>query len=102
MALTDAILARAMRIGNTPEEMAEVARLRTFAETSVTRHLNGADCPEEIQDEAAIRLAAYLYDQPNAGRGMGFSNSMRNSGAASILLPWRVHRAGSVRAGSVG
>ena len=96
MALTDTILARAMRIGNTPEEMAEVARLRVVAETSVTRHLNGADCPEEIQDESSVRLAAYLYDQPNNGRGVGFANAMRNSGAAALLLPWRIHRAGNV------
>ena len=37
-----------------------------------------------------IRLAAYLFDQPNAAAGAQFANGMRNSGAARILLPYRV------------
>ena len=42
-----------------------------------------------------MRLAGYLFDQPNAGRGLPFANAGRNSGAWAILLPFRVHRAGS-------
>ena len=48
-----------------------------------------------IVNEAAIRLAGYLFDQPNAGRGLSYANAGRNSGAWAILLPFRVHRAGS-------
>ena len=36
-----------------------------------------------------------MYDQPNAGRGLSFAHALRNSGAAAILLPYRIHRAGS-------
>ena len=36
-----------------------------------------------------------MFDQPNAGRGAGYADSLRNSGALAILLPWRIHRAGS-------
>ena len=39
----------------------------------------------------------YLYDQPSAAGGAGYANAIRNSGAAPMLLPYRVHRAGSVR-----
>ena len=33
--------------------------------------------------------------RPNAGRGLSFAHALRNSGAAAILLPYRIHRAGS-------
>ena len=34
----------------------------------------------------AIRLAGYLFDQPNAGRGVkSFANAGRNSGAWAIF-----------------
>ena len=61
------------------------------------RHLGAAygAAPEAAVNEAAIRLAGYLFDQPNAGRGLSFANAGRNSGAWAILLPFRVHRAGS-------
>ena len=45
---------------------------------------------------AANGLSGYLFDQPNAGRGSTYANALRNSGAAAILMPYRVHRAGSV------
>ena len=32
---------------------------------------------------------------PNAARSDGYANAMRNSGAARLLLPYRIHRAGS-------
>ena len=48
-----------------------------------------------MQNEAAIRLAGYLFDQPFAARGGTYANALRNSGAARMLLPYRIHRAGS-------
>lgn len=94
--LTVAQLAAAMRLGSTTQETAEVTRLLAYSTRAVTRH--AATAPDEIHDEAIIRLASYLFDQPNAGRGMAYANAMRNSGAGAILLPYRVHRAGSVSA----
>ena len=49
--------------------------------------------PDVVLNEATIRLSAYLYDQPTASGGLGFANAMRFSGAARILLPYRIHRA---------
>ena len=38
-------------------------------------------------------LCGYLFDMPEAARGDAYANALRNSGAARMLLPYRVHRA---------
>lgn len=91
--LTTAELAAALRVGDTEEETAEAGRLLAYASEAVTKHAPAA--PDVAHNEAAIRLAGYLFDQPNAGRGEGYANALRNSGAQAMLLPWRVHRAGT-------
>ena len=91
--LTVAQLAAALRVGSTPEETAEVTRILTYVTEAITRHAPSA--PDPVHNEAAIRLGGYLFDQPTAGRGIGYANALRNSGAAAILLPYRIHRAGS-------
>ena len=95
--LTQAELSAAIRLGDSTEEVAEATRLLAFTTEAISRHLGAAyeTAPEVIVNEAAIRLAGYLFDQPNAGRGLSFANAGRNSGAWAILLPFRVHRAGS-------
>ena len=45
-------------------------------------------------NEAVRRLTGYLFDQPEAGRGMAYANALRNSGAAGMLLPYRIHGLG--------
>ena len=95
--LTQGELSAAIRLGDSAEEIAEATRLLAYVTEAITRHLADAydTAPEAIVNEAAIRLAGYLFDQPNAGRGLSFANAGRNSGAWAILLPYRVHRAGS-------
>ena len=95
--LTQAALSAAIRLGDSAEEVAEATRLLAFATEAISRHLGDAydTAPEAVVNEASIRLAGYLFDQPNAGRGLSFANAGRNSGAWAILLPYRVHRAGS-------
>ena len=95
--LTQIELSAAIRLGDSAEENAESARLLAFTIEAIARHLGDAydAAPEAVVNEAAIRLAGYLFDQPNAGRGLSFANAGRNSGAWAILLPFRVHRAGS-------
>ena len=91
--LTADQLAAALRLGDSSEETAEVTRLLAYATEAVTKH--APDAPTAIANEAVIRLTSYLFDQPNAGRGVMYANAMRNSGAAAILLPYREHRAGA-------
>ena len=97
LTLTQVELSAAIRLGDSPEETAEATRLLGYVTAAISTHLADAyeDAPEAIVDEAAIRLASYLFDAPNAGRGLTYANAGRNSGAWTILLPYRIHRAGS-------
>ena len=98
LTLTQVELSAAIRLGDNAEEIAEATRLLAFTTEAITRHLGTTAyeaAPEVIVNEAAIRFAGYLFDQPNAGRGISFANAGRNSGAWTILLPYRVHRAGT-------
>ena len=85
-------LRAALRLNDTPEETAEVTRLLAYASEAVVKHV--PDAPNVAHNEAVRRLSGYLFDQPEAGRGMAYANAMRSSGAARMLLPYRVHRAG--------
>ena len=91
--LTAATLGAAIRTAGTPAENTEVARLLIYATEAVTQHVPTA--PDAVHDEAVIRLAAWLYDQPNVGRGEAFAGALRKSGAAAILLPYRIIGAGT-------
>ena len=92
--LTQSQLSGALRLGDTTAEIAEATRLLAYSAAAVLKH--APDAPDTASNEAAIRLAGYLFDMPNAGRGMGYANALRNSGASAILLPYRIHRAGNV------
>ena len=96
--LTAAALAAAIRVGDTAEETGQVVRLLAYSTEAVSKHLGTeySGTAEAIVNEAVIRLAGYLYDQPQAGRGVQFSEALRNSGAGAILLPYRLHRAGTL------
>ena len=94
--LSVAELAAAIRVGESPEEMAEVTRLLAYGTVAVVKQ--APDAPDVAHNESVVRLAGYLYDAPNAASRTNYANAMRNSGAARILLPWRVHRAGNVNA----
>ena len=95
--LTQVELSGALRLGDSAEETAEATRLLAYATVAVSRHLGDAfdNAPDAVVNEAVIRLAAYLFDQANAGRGLVHADALRSSGAAMILLPHKVIRAGS-------
>ena len=94
LTLTADTLRNALRLGgDTAAETSEVERLLQYATSAVVQHAPAA--PDVAHNEAAIRVAGYLADQPNAGRGSGYADALRNSGAIAILAPYRVHRARS-------
>ena len=95
--ISAAELAAALRVGSSTEETAEVTRLLAYCTEAISKNLGDAyaDAPEVIVNEAVVRLAGYQYDRPYAPRGMGYAKALVNSGAGAILLPYRVHRAGS-------
>ena len=90
--LSVAQLAAALRLNDSADETAEVTRLLGYVSIAVVNH--APDAPDEVHDEAARRLAGYLFDMPEAGRSEGYANGMRSSGAARMILPYRVHRLG--------
>ena len=94
MALAVSQLATAIRAGGSAQETEIVTRLLAVAVAQVMRYADNA--PEDVRDEAAIRIAAYLYDMPNAGRNAAYASALRNSGASALLAQYRIHRAGNV------
>ena len=95
MAVTTVQLAAAMRLGDGTTDPPEpilgvITRLLSVAQSTVQLHASTA--PDDIQDEAMIRMAAYVYDQPTSSPGQRFINAYVNSGAASLLGPWTKHR----------
>ena len=74
------------------EESQNAERILGYCTEAVVHYV--ATCPDTAHNEAVRRLGGYMRDQPEAGRGDGYSNGFRNSGAARILLPYRLHRAG--------
>ena len=86
-------LRQELRAGDTTEETSLITRRLGYAAVAVEQY--APDAPDTVHDEAAIRLASYLYDQPTSAPRSGFANAIRNSGAARMLLPYRIHRAGS-------
>jgi len=98
MALNTTQLAAALRLGdgvNAPAEPLASILTRLLGVASATADLLAPTAPEAIRDEAAIRMAAYLYEAPDAQRGSGYASSWNNSGAAGLVAPWRVRRAGT-------
>ena len=86
MALTVAELSAALRItadSNSPPaepQLGILHRQLVAARAEVTGYASGA--PEEVQDEAAIRMIGYYYDRPDA------SNPFILSGAKAMLTRW--------------
>ena len=72
----------------------------------VGRHAPGA--PGEIKDEAVVRCAGWLADQPMASvrdettgdistsYNTASLSALRHSGAMALLAPWRIYRAGVI------
>ena len=92
--LTIEALSNALRVGDSPEERQEVERLLAYATEAVTKYAPSS--PEATANEAVVRLTSYLFDQPTSSRGDAYAAAGRNSGAWSILMPYRIRRAGVI------
>ena len=86
-------LAAAIRAGEAPEILSEITRLRSVAILQVEKH--ASEAPDAVKTEAVVRWVGYAFDRPTVARGTGLANSLVNSGAGALLLPWRVIRAGT-------
>lgn len=98
--LTVAEVAAAIRVGDSTAETAEVTRLLEYATEAISTFLTTAYAatPAAVVNEATVRLAGFLYDQPTVSGRDQLANALRSSGAGAILLPYRIHRAGLIDA----
>ena len=101
MAVALAQLAAALRLGDGTTEPTDpvlgiLTRLNAAAEALVEKQAPSA--PADIKDEAIIRVAGYLYDQPTAAEGDRYAFAWRSSRAAGLVSPWVSRRAGDATA----
>ena len=97
MAVTTIELAIALRVLvdvndpiNSAQEM-ELERINTFATQVVEDRAPSA--PDVYKNEAIIKLAGYIYDQPTSPGGTLWANAFRNCGAGTILASFIERRA---------
>lgn len=103
MAVTISVADLATAIG---VDSTVATRLLPVATALVER--SAPDAPGAVQDEAVIRCAGWLAEQPAASRlsgqtgdisasyTVGSLSALRHSGAGALLSPWKVRRAGAI------
>ena len=88
LTITVAQLSEAVRltVSGSPEPpyLGILTRQRSVAESIIEDYAN-EDCPDDVKNEAAIRLVGYLLDAP-AGRTP--QDAFTYSGAKSLLARW--------------
>ena len=83
-------IAAAIRLQDSPTDtvvephLSILARQRSVAEARI--ELYAADAPDDVKDEAAVRMVGYLYDAPPVSRNP--SSAFILSGAKDILSGW--------------
>ena len=73
---------------DTPPEpvLGRIQRFLAVATAMINARIPSA--PTEVQNEIAIKLATYWFNQPPAARLSGFANSWSNSGAGMVASDW--------------
>ena len=84
-------LAAAMRLGDgvtalTEPEAGIVTRLLAVSTRTVEAYAE--DAPEDVQNEAVIRLSAWLYDADPSRAYRMAQDAFGLSGARALLAPW--------------
>lgn len=87
-------LLTAARVDNDTANREIMTRLLAVGTAKVERW--APDAPEAVQNEAVVRFAAYLYDQPQTHPGTDYGAAFRNSGAMSLLTDYHMHGAGVI------
>ena len=91
-------LAAAIRVdGNDASYAGILSRLAGVGSAVVDIYADTA--PLAIRQEAVIRVAAYLFDQPESPPGFGYVSAWRNSGAAALISPWVTRAAVAITPG---
>ena len=97
VAITPADLGAALRIDLPADsDLSGLIDRLIGASVQVCARFVGSNAPNEVADEAVVRLAGYIFDSPEAPMGTGFAGAFRNSGAMALLSPWKKRRAGAL------
>lgn len=103
MAVTIGAAGLATAIRSTAEVAARLLPVVTELVQDYAEH-----APESVQNEAAIRCAGYLAQQPSDARrsttvggvssswAVTHTSALRHSGAMALLSPWKRRRAGAI------
>ena len=94
MAVTIDNLVNALRLEGTAAETEQLNRILNYAMTAVEQLAPAA--PDSVKAESIVRISAYAYDKPLVSKGTAYADVIKNSGAASALLPYRSHRARAI------
>ena len=90
----------------TGADSATATRLLAVATALIEQY--GAAAPEAVENEAALRVAGYLYGQPKASiraESVGLvsvdyapsrQSALRHSGAMALLSPFLMRRGGAI------
>ena len=74
------------------------SRLEALMDTAcelVNQYAPGA--PEAVAREALIRVAGWALESSAGNEETTHAGALRRSGAASLLSPWKVRRAGAIK-----
>ena len=93
--LTDAELSAGMMIVgatggvlDTPPEPVLGRIQRFLAVATAIINVRIPTAPEDVQNECAIKLSTYWFNQPPAARMSGFANAWSNSGCGTVAADW--------------
>ena len=93
--LTDAQLSAGMMLTgatgdvlDTPPEPVLGRIQRFLAVATAIIQVRIPTAPEGVQNECAIKLSTYWFNQPPAARMSGFANAWANSGCGTVAADW--------------
>ena len=85
------------------DHLAAATRLLPVAQAIIEKY-GGSEVPESVSNEGIVRLCGYFMESrfgSFAGAGVvippqSHAAAFRNSGAQSLISPWKIRRAGAV------
>ena len=98
--LTDSELASGMMLVgatsgvlDTPPEpiLGRIQRFKAVATAIINMRI--PEAPEDVQNECAIKLSTFWFNQPPAARMSGFANALVNSGCGMVASDWMQRQA---------
>ena len=96
MALTIQDVLEAIRVEDSTTNQRTVTRIWQASESAV-RAYQGYLTPQAVMEQATIMMTGYIHEAPAASPARtNFANALHNSGAASLLAPWREQCAGVI------